>query len=327
MRVLGTSVDPVTAEVPADGVIQISFDRYLLPSTITRQSYVVVDNMNQPLGSLDLKTVYDPVARTVTIAGPQGPGVAWLTPGLEYKVVLLVPRDEASDLGGFRAIDRSPLENVVQVVFRAGAVSGVTTLDPAVDFCADVLPIFQAKCAGGGCHGPPASGSATRSAASLILTSTDGLRITAKGRVAQGSNTGGKSFTPAPEGPIFGIDMALIQPGNPGSSWLMYKVEMAPHPVIDAGQEPSYACTPPEGSPPVPARAAPYRPLAPVSSRATDGERERLGNFILGREMPYPNGQPLTFEQRELIRIWIANGAETRECGGCGVVQNPDGGT
>lgn len=325
---LGTNIDPATNELPADGVIQVSFDRYLLPSTITRQSYVVTDNTNKPLGSLDLKTIYDPVARTVTITGPGGPGAAWLTPGVEYKLALLVPRDN-TDLGGFRAIDRSPLDSTQlrQFPFRASAPTGVTTIDPPVDFCADVLPIFQAKCGGGGCHGPPATGNPPRSAASLILTSNDGVRVTAKGRVAQGANTGGRAFAPSPDGPVFGVDMALIQPGSPGASWLMYKVEMAPHPVVDAGAEPNYACTPPAGSPPLPAKAAPYQPGRAVVPQASDAERERLGNFILGREMPYPPGQPLSFQQRERIRIWIANGAETRECGGCGVIENPDGGT
>src|SRR6185295_6660899 len=33
IRVIGTNIDPVTAEIPSDDVIQISFDRYLLPST------------------------------------------------------------------------------------------------------------------------------------------------------------------------------------------------------------------------------------------------------------------------------------------------------
>ncbi|MBX3234017.1 MAG: hypothetical protein KIT84_33245 [Labilithrix sp.] len=328
VRVLGTSIDPTTAEVPADGVIQLSFDRYLLPSTITRQSYAIVDNQNQLLEALDLKTVYDPIARTVTIVGPLGPGVPWLTPGLEYKLVLGLPRDERSDLGGFRAIDRSPLEPSQnrQFSFRAGAVRGATTLDPPVDFCADVLPIFQARCSGATCHGAPAGTNPPRAASSLVLNSHDGLRLSAIGRVAQGANTGARAFTPASDGPVFGVDMALIAPGNPGASWLMYKIEMAPLPVVDAGPQPAYVCKRPGAAVPTPAQ--PYQALAsPWNDRASDAERGRLGDYVLGREMPYPPVQPLTFQERQRIRMWITAGAEVRDCGDCTVVEPPDGGT
>jgi len=75
----------------------------LLPSTTIRQSFAIADNKNNVLPADGFQTIYDPVARTITIAGPKGPGVAWLTEGLEYKLVLFVPPNNSTDIGGFRA--------------------------------------------------------------------------------------------------------------------------------------------------------------------------------------------------------------------------------
>lgn len=327
--------------MPADGVIQIAFDRYLLPSTITRQSYVIVDSTNTPLPNAALKTLYDPVARTVTIVGPDGPGKMWLTPEQSYKLVLLVPNDPRSDLGGFRAIDRATLHppQKRELVFRAGPPTHKTLIEPAVDFCADVLPIFTLKCSDPSCHG-----ASDRAASSLILASADGIRATARGRVAQGANTGPRASTPEPTPSSFGVNMELIKPGDPGSSWLMYKIELAPHPVVDAGPAPTVQCTPPAGAPSIPAPAPAYTPLAPARTHADDIERAILNDYVLGREMPYPYPPatyvpppatptnpnptayfytPLDFQERERVRIWISRGAEIRECGGCGVLESP----
>jgi hypothetical protein len=337
VSIVGNSIDANGGVVPADGVIQIAFDRYLLPATITRQSYVIVDNTNTPLESLALKTVYDPVARTVTIVGPEGPGRPWLTPDQSYKLILPIPRDPQSDLGGFRAIDRSPLHDQQkrEFVFRAGQPTRLKLYEPTVDFCADVLPIFVTKCSDPSCHGPSDS-----AASSLVLGTSEGVRVTALGRVAQGSNTAARANTPEPTPSQFGANMEIIKPGDPGSSWLIYKLELARQPVVDAGPKPEILCTPPEGAPSIPGPAAPFGTLAPARTEADEIERAILNDYVLGREMPYPYlpsvyvppspspaapnptayyYTPLDFQERERIRIWIARGAEIRECGGCQV--------
>jgi hypothetical protein len=322
IRILSTNIDPATNEIPSDGAIQISFDRYLLPDTTTRQGYAIGDNTNKALPPDGLQTIYDPVARTITITGAKGVGTPWLTQGLDYKLVFFVPPDNTTDQNGFRAIDRSPLDSTQKLtyVFRAGAPTGVTSLDPPVDFCGDILPIFTAKCSDPTCHGTPTDPADPRARESMILATAEGVAATARGRVAQQSNMGPKSFTPAPDGPVFGIDMAIINPGNPGSSWLMYKLEKAPLPVIQdaGGASLPIGCTLPN-SKTVVAAASPYVPLTPVQS-ATDSERERLDNLVMGHYMPFPgtgDDRPLTFDEREKVRIWIAHNAEVHECG-CG---------
>lgn len=163
VSIVGNNIDANGGVIPADGVIQFAFDRYLLPATITRGSYVIVDNFNKPVENDGLKTVYDPIARTVTILGAEGPGRQWLTPDQSYKVVLLVAKDKNSDIGGFRAIDREPLfaGQKLEFVFRAGAPTGQQLYEPTVDFCADVLPVFVAKCSGSSCHGPSKTAAAS----------------------------------------------------------------------------------------------------------------------------------------------------------------------
>lgn len=325
--------------MPADGVIQIAFDRYLLPATVTRQSYVILDNTNRPLETQALKTLYDPVARTVTITGPEGPGKPWLTPDQSYKLILPIPADAAADVGGFRAIDRAPLHDQQrrELVFRAGPTTGHTLIEPAVDFCADVLPIFVTKCNDPNCHGPYES-----AASSLVLGTSEGVRVTARGRVAQGSNTAARSNTPETTPSAFGANMEIIKPNDPGSSWLMYKIELARLPVVDAGPRPDVLCTPPAGAPSIPKPAAPFTTLAPARLEADDLERAILNDHVLGREMPYPSlpsvyvpppptttnpnptgyyYTPLDFQERERIRIWIARGAEIRECGACQITE------
>ena len=277
----------------------------------------------------------------MTIAGPDGPGREWLTPEQSYKLVLLVPRDPKSDLGGFRAIDRATLwpEQKLEFVFRAGPPSHQMQIEPVVDFCADVMPIFTLKCSDPSCHGANDS-----AASSLILASSEGVRVTARQRVALGSNTGPRASSAEPTPSLFGINMDLIKPGDPGSSWLLYKIELAPHPVVDAGPAPPVLCTPPAGAPPIPEPAAAFSTLAPSRPIADDIERAILSDYVLGREMPYPYTPstyvpppptptnpnptayfytPLDFQERQKIRLWISQGAEIRECGGCGILDTP----
>ncbi len=324
-------------------MIQVSFDRYLLPATILRQSYVILDNQNRPIPTDALQTIYDPVARTVTIAGPNGPGRPWLTPNQAYKLVLGVPEGD-NDLGGFRAIDRATLNpsQTLEFPFMTTAETKETQLEPTVSFCHDVFPIFFLKCGGPTCHGTGGS-----SAASLILDTSEGVRNTAVNRVAQAANTSGRAGAGEPAGRVFGINMPLVEQNNPGNSWLLYKIELARLPRVDAGtHDPfnfieapeagappdvprlpidSYVCQLLPGAPvPPPGANRAYSPLVRFQAEADEIERAILNDHVAGREMPYPSGSvssyveaPLTFQEREIVRLWIAQGASVSECGGC----------
>ena len=97
---------------------------------------------------------------------------------------------------------------------------------------------------------------------------------------------------------------------------------------------PSFACTNGLLEPEV---KFAFSPLVPQAQRTADEiERSILSDFILGREMPFPvaspggyGDEPLTFDEREKVRLWIKSlvpGGAVPECGGCGIVPDADAG-
>lgn len=324
VRVTGVNVGQ-DRPMPADGVIQLSFDRYLLPATVLRQSVVLVDATNQPVtGDLAPIVTYDPIARTVTLSSPKPADREWLTEGQPYKVLLTIPEDERADGQGLRAIDRAPLapDQPREIAFFVGPKTGLGRGEPKVDFCADVLPIFVAKCSEVRCHG----GAAGTPAASLVLDSPRGVAVTALSRIAHGSNVGPRAGIATSGASVFGVDMPIVAPGSPAESWLLYKVDLErplplSSPAASGAGAQTITCQPPAGAP-LPPPAADYHPLpgAGAGQHIRDAEREVLGGYINGANMPYPRrgaSGPLTFQERERLRLWIAQGAEVDACGGC----------
>ncbi|MDB4946610.1 MAG: hypothetical protein JWP97_6144 [Labilithrix sp.] len=303
--------------MPADGAVQIAFDRYLLPSTVNRQSIIVVDGANQPLPpELTPLVLYDPIARTVTLAPPRQP---WLAEGQIYKLLLGIPEGDA-DTGGLRAVDRATLDPAAQrqYAFAVGPKSGAP-FEPPVSFCRDVLPVFAAKCSAPTCHG-----SYDAAAAGLRLTTSTDVARTALGRVAQGANLGPHANLVTTSERRFGVDMPLVDPGSPGNSWLLYKVEIAPLPAPVPNPRP-VTCEAARSEAP----ASPFAPLVPgAAGPASEAERGVLSDHVQGQPMPYPVLAPaayrdaaLTWDEREKLRMWIQQlptGGSVPECGACG---------
>lgn len=317
------NVGPAQA-LPADGIVQIAFDRFLLPVTAVRQSFELLDVNGNALNPV---VTYDPVRRIVSLSNPNGTG-SWLTPGQAYRLILSLPKNATDDESGLRAIDGATLDpsEAGEIGFQASAPIGASGVDSKMSFCADVLPIFQARCSAGSCHGAPTSqppnerfpDGNTRPAAGLLLETSDGVRATAIGRVAQGSNTGATAGAGAAPGPKFGIDMPLVDPGDPGNSWMMYKLLLAPLPTQDAGVLTSTSCS---GAPVQPALVP---PSLVTFSELSDDERARLGDLVLGNQMPYPpqpglddRSQNLSSQELERVRAWIAQGAQVDDCSAC----------
>ena len=307
--------------MPSDGAIQIAFDRYLLPSTVTRQSVTLLDASNQPVSeALAPRVEYDPIARTVTLSNPSPPA-AWLAFGISYKVALAIPT-EASE-AGLRAIDGATLDPNQERVIAFFVGGPQPRSNPTVRFCRDVLPIFAHKCAtSGACHAADERAPFAL-AAGLDLQTSVGVENTAIERVAQGANTSaGIRFEETSR--VFGINMPIVKRGDPGNSWLLYKVELAPPPIVDSGVNQRFVC----GSVSPTEQRPTYAPLAPARLVADDLEREILSGYVPGREMPYPrrpfpvssSEQPLTLEEREMLRMWIAQGAIVEACEGCAAV-------
>jgi hypothetical protein len=167
----------------------------------------------------------------------------------------------------------------------------------------------------------------------LVLDTPANIALTAVGRVAQESNTGSKAVA-APAGRAFPVDMPILDPGpggtatngDPGNSFMLYKLLMAAPLGMSTTMQPSY-CNDAGIAPPA---MGPFHTLAwqPISA----DEQGRLSNLIPGREMPYPSDpsvalnaatNTLTLDELELLSAWIAQVRAggtplvPATCGGC----------
>ncbi len=297
--------------------IELYFDRLLLPISVTRQSVVLVDlNGN----GLTPEVAYDPVARVVTLT-PISP----LDPCQSYQIQLPIPTS-LSDANGLRAIDGAVLASSTPKVIEF-PVAGTCTTDagpppgqpgppaPVIDFCQQINPIFQSKCAGPTCHGGklPAEG--------LRLDSPQAIADTMIGQVAHESNTGPRA-QPQPPSQLFGLDMPIVDPGAPGDSWLTYKLLLAyPPPCSSTADAP-----PCDASVPGVMHNLHALPWTGLSA----SERSTLASYIPGRAMPFPNDpsadpsagcmpnqvncEPLTYDELEAVSFWIQEGAPVPAC-------------
>jgi hypothetical protein len=298
--------------LPDDGTIQIAFDRLLSPSSVTRQSFSLSDDSGNYLNPV---ITYDPVRRVVTLS--TNSGGAWLTEGVTYNVSMGVAKaSDSTGLTGPKAIDGATLTKAVTETFLAVASTGAESEYRTIDLCNDVLPLFQNDCSSTNCHGtPPGDGTYPREG--LALDSPIGLANTAIGRVSQESNTGAQAGlgTAASAAP-FGIDMPIIDPGNPGNSWLMYKLLLAPgSPALSPNP---LSCGGTAVSPlPAPAlNASTANPDAPTVALSAS-EQSILNELILGEQMPYPPNAALAIDELERISAWIAQGAMVVQCPSC----------
>jgi hypothetical protein len=218
--------------LPANGRIELAFDRLLQPASVTRQTFVL-ENAGGTIGFTPTVS-YDPVARIVTIT-PLTDASQALKPNESYRVRITTPHD-AEDPNGLRAIDGATLASPKPeiVLFSVTDSLPKPPAVPRIDYCRDIDVIFGSKCSLSTCHGQAPS------AAGLLLSPPMGVTSTAIGRVAQGANTGPRAVAEPPSH-LFGEDMPIVdQASDPSNSWIMYKVLLAtpsPEPVttIDAG--------------------------------------------------------------------------------------------
>jgi hypothetical protein len=308
LRFVAANIAPAVV-FPSDGVIQLAFDRYLLPSTILRQSIVLREASGRALNP-GLK--YDPATRTVSLYPETNGG--WLVQEQSYVVSFVIPKDE-NDPNGLRAIDRAPLDptSVKDLGFKAGPPTGAGASSPPMRFCNEVHPLLVDRCGSSTCHGSVDPAASAKPAAGLILDSWYGLEHTAIGRVANGANTSGSARANS-AGAIFGVDMPIIDPGNPANSWLVYKLLMAT--PSTKKNDIVRACPPTSAGGQTPILDPP--PVGVDPGPTSEEERNRLRDAVLGREMPYPpTYTPLTLEEIRRITTWISQGAKLNDCSKC----------
>ena len=294
--------------VGRDQAIRFRFDRFLRPTTVLRQSIYVTTGLldpvtgESPAGGYHLEPRYDPYERMAVFALP--PGGRW-SPEMRHTVRLRPPADEG-DVAGIRAFDGASLAEATTYTFETSG--GVT--DPShdvddawsrVDWCDEVagpprLPSVRkvlGVCAHAGCHG------GAEPAADMGLGSVSVLREKVLGVAARGAPETSTSGEVVTRPTVFGEGMPRVDPGSPGNSYLIYKLLIHPlnHPAPGDPEalETSY-----------------QRGLPPLEA-PEPAELERLRDAFVTLEPMPAKGWLKPSEMRALV-IWIARGAELREC-------------
>lgn len=285
VRVLGVNVAQ-DKPLPANADVVVRLDHLLLPLSVSRQSVNVVDGYSELITNPIV--TYRPIARTVRIGNPFEDRRAWLSDGLYFKIVLAAPRGEST--AGIRSISNMPLDTSVPRIFGFYASPPVMNEDPPPDFCTDVWPTFRDRCVG--CH------NSSEKNAGLSLVAGD--LPNAFGRTARatlrGANTNGSPLSRS-----FLSDTPILDPGAPGTSYLLYLLlRNADERAGDAGApEPASHC------------GEKKNVTSPLPLLADD--RAALANSVGASSLHA--GVTL----RELARLeeWIERGARTRSCAPC----------
>lgn len=271
--------------VAANRPLVMQFSRWLLPSTATRQSIQL--RLQGTAGAIFTEPEYELLTRTVTYR-------AHLVSGLTYELELL---DAATDESGwgYMAYDGSVMKRrrlSQPVLFHTGSEEPrfARAATPAVR-CSQVLKAFEsAGCTAASCH---RSGNDSVPAARLALDSRAGLE-NMLGKVARATDRGGTSGDPAQIAERFGVNMPLLTPSQPATSFLLYRMLLSKQAYQnDRGK---FEVTPPRDAELT--WAAQYLgapgPMPPASTG-------------------YPAGTSPVAQVR-LIETWIREGADTRTC-------------
>jgi hypothetical protein len=273
--------------MPLDAAIELRFDRFLLPSTAVRQSLRVF--LRYPDIGVFLEPHYDLVERVVSYRPPSG---LW-APNTLYTVEVVVPTEEESE--GFRAFDGAPLEHEAADrtwTFRTAAVAPTGSVATPRPSCTEILDLFATL----GCVACHAGAEA---AAGMRLESIDALIETSFRRVARQTETGTHLGEPQVAPSRFGRQMPRIDPGNPGNSYLLYKLLVHPAALTtnDDVCHSRYAA-----------------PVGPECIRVGAAEVERLRDaFVRWDPMP-PTSEPAPTDAIRSIADYIAAGASTSGC-------------
>lgn len=313
----GVGADP-DCTVPTNATLTFRFDRFLDPATVSRQAiHVYSGDPKTGVGPPPFEVAYDPVERVVEYRMPSG--YAFL-PHTLYEMELVVPK--AADDFGIRAFDGAPLAEG-DLPLRTAFLTADTPIEltaESVPTCAEIIShVFVGSCSGSQCHQRVGhSFKDNRGQAvdlgdapyGLWLDSPHDVVVTAISRIARETEVGDESGgAPEVRGPRFGVRMALIEPRNPGSSYLMFKLLLNPDNYCPARSK-SGACKGEAAS------VHDFLPLGDGQSIApVQAELDRLREwFVRGVAMPRAladgSQRALTLEQLRAVSTFIAAGAD-----------------
>jgi hypothetical protein len=314
----GVGPDPDCSAVPTNATLTFRFDRFLNPGTVNRQAIHVYTGDPDTSPGYPFEVAYDPVERVVEYRMPSGYAFA---PHTLYRMELLVP--DKAEAFGIRAFDGAPLGETDDLPLQSSFFTADDPVelvpDPSVS-CADVVgQVFSDKladCARGQCHrsfGNKLGDMDLLDAPyGLWLDSRANLAVSAIGRIAHETELGDASGgIPTAKGARFGVRMALIDPSNPGGSYLLYKLLRNPKnfgPCTVTGKNPpSPFCN----DDLVGVSTHQFLPLADGQSiEPSADEQDRLREwFVRGEPMPLI-GEGLGLAGLRAVSQFIAAGAD-----------------
>lgn len=312
----------------------LKFDRFLLPGSAIRQSVCLQSDLNIDVQSANncesgvlLAPTYDPIRRQVIYR--RGLDEARLALDTRYRLTVLPPA-ENSGAAGFRAFDGAALEGRVQIDFMTVAQEPTGATDevpPGGDLfcahdpeclsacgadpsCAQSCEIGVARqlregcAAGGACHREAFKGATLLrgAAAALDLEEAEDIVATAMGKVAHQTQMGEHADEGDSNPTRFGRAMPIIDPSNPGNSYLLYKIVVGPNVQVTRPANPS-------------------DPASLIDDPPSPEEIARLrSSVVAGLPMPPSydadprNAVSFFVEDADLISAWIAQGAPVRDC-------------
>ncbi|HET7539243.1 MAG TPA: Ig-like domain-containing protein, partial [Polyangiaceae bacterium] len=294
--------------VPTNVAIELRFDRFLLPSGLNWGLSLYTGN--PPANGVGLRVEYDMIERVVVYRP-----IRLLQPNTLYTAQLVAYPNPGQ---GFWAFDRAPLEEA-ELPLRFSFSTGKgprpepTPSVPPPDTCETLLRGPLGSCAS--CHvtQPDAHTSPPSSVPplGLDLSSTRGFYYTAIRQIAHQTETGNSAVGPALQSPPrFGVQMNIVDPGSPATSYLLYKLL----------RKPENFSTPTDRSQ---CQTGHHTPVSDLDCQPPpEDELTRLREWwVLGDPMPKdarsPTGEtiPLATTREDLVRIstWITNGAACPE--------------
>lgn len=260
-------------DVPVGSTLAIAFDRFVHPTGVSRQSLCLQASLLTPetieecTPLVPLEPQYFPSHREIRVALPENlprSGILQLT--------VLPPHDD-SPLFGVRAFDGAPLAEPGVVRFRVvdapGPPNDADGAPPEPDLCERAATLLNASCAS--CH------AGNTAPMNLVLSPLAPLSL---GRVSRQTERGTQAGAEERFSLPLGNNLPIIAAGDPGRSYLVYKMLVDP-------------------------RGAWHEGIA-------SGELERLQNaFVRGMAMPQHSSAPLEKEDLADIEHWIMRGASS----------------
>lgn len=301
--------------VPTNATLSFRFDRFLNPATANRQALRVYTGDPETASGIPFDVVYDPVERVVQYRMPSGYA---FEPNVLYQIELVAPV-EPGDFG-IRAFDGAPLTEG-RIALAGSFFTGLGPVELVAEepaTCAEVVSEVFMK-SPGGCGSSQCHSSTSEQGAphGLWLDGRANFSVTAVNRVARQTELGDRSGGVPLEQPTrFGVQMPLVAPGNPGNSYLLYKLLRSAENYVpcelDEVDSASELCG-------IPAETCislyPQLSLDLTSDHCLapdDAELERLREwFVRGEAMPLPRPvlRRVGLQQLRAVSSFIAAGA------------------